>query len=77
MKLLKMWIDTDYADINYEETIEVPDDFTEEECEEECKIFLSNHVEYGWTLESEIQIDKKEKLDELTALSQELDLYKE
>lgn len=50
MKLLKMWIDTDYADINYEETIEVPDDFTEEECEEECKIFLSNHVEYGWIL---------------------------
>lgn len=53
MKILKMWIETGYVGANYEEVIEVPDDYTEEQCEEECKLFLSNYIEYGWTLESE------------------------
>lgn len=51
MKTLKLWIDTDYANCNYYEEIEVSDDCTEEQCEEECKTFLHNHIEYGWSLE--------------------------
>ena len=50
MKTLKMWITTGYAGVGYEEEIEVPDDYTSRQCEEECKVFLHNNIEYGWEL---------------------------
>lgn len=45
---LKLWINTGYSGCDYEDEIDVSDDYTEEQCEEEAKIFLFNHIEYGW-----------------------------
>jgi hypothetical protein len=54
MKILKLWIETGYAGCSFEDEIEVPDDYTDEQCEVEAKIFLFNHVEYGYELIEEI-----------------------
>lgn len=51
MKKLKLWIDTGFCGGKYEEEIEVDDKITEEECELEAKVFLNNHIEYGYELE--------------------------
>lgn len=48
---LKMWIDTGFVGCKYEDELEVPDDITEDECEEEAKVFLHNNILYGWELE--------------------------
>lgn len=51
MKILKLWINTGYCGADYEEEFEVPDDYTEEQCEIEMEQYVSNHIEYGWSLE--------------------------
>lgn len=51
MKILKLWIETGYCGANYEEEYEVPDDITEEICEEAAKNYLSNNIDFGWVLE--------------------------
>ena len=50
MAILKLWIDTGYCGANYEDEIEVPDDYTEEQCEEEARNYVNNHIEYGYEL---------------------------
>lgn len=50
MKKLKLWIDTGFCGGNYEDEIEVEDNITQEECETEARIFLNNHIEYGYEL---------------------------
>ena len=50
MAILKLWIETGYAGVGYEDEIEVPNDFTEEQCEKEAQIYLHNNIEYGYEL---------------------------
>ena len=51
MKRLRLWIETGYVGGSYEDVIEVPDDYTEEQCEQEAKAYLFNNIEFGYEVE--------------------------
>lgn len=43
MRRIKLWVET-----GYEEIIEVDDDATDEEIDEEARMFLFDNISYGW-----------------------------
>lgn len=49
MRKIKLWIETGYASCDYDTIIEVDDDATEEEIDEEAYIFLFDKISYGWS----------------------------
>ncbi len=48
MRKIKLWIETGIVGGDFETIIEVDDDATEEEIEEEASLFLAEHISYGW-----------------------------
>ena len=48
MRKIKLWIETGFVNCDYEKIIKVDDDATEEEIEEEARLFLAEHISYGW-----------------------------
>ena len=48
MRKIKLWVETGYVGANYEEIIEVDDDATDEEIDEEARRFLFDNISYGY-----------------------------
>ena len=48
MRKIKLWVETGYVGANYEEIIEVDDDATDEEIDEEARMFLFDNISYGY-----------------------------
>ena len=48
MRKISIWINTGFAGCNYEGTMEFDDSITDEQLDEEAKIFLTNNIDFGW-----------------------------
>lgn len=48
MKSITLYVESGYSCDDYYETIEVPDDTTDEELDEIAQEFRNNHIEWGW-----------------------------
>lgn len=48
MRKIKLWVKTGFVGADYEEIIEVDDDATDEEIDEEARMFLFDNISYGW-----------------------------
>lgn len=48
MRKISFWINTGFAGCDYEETMEFDDSITDEQLDEEAKIFLTNNIDFGW-----------------------------
>lgn len=48
MRKIRVWVDTGFCNATHEEIFEFADDITDEEIEEEARIFLFNCIEFGW-----------------------------
>ena len=48
MRKIRIWVDTGFCNATHEEIFEFEDDITDEEIEEEARIFLFNCIEFGW-----------------------------
>ena len=48
MKSITLYVESGYSSADYYETIEVPDDTTDEELDEMAQEFRNNHIEWGW-----------------------------
>ena len=75
MRKISFWINTGFAGCNYEETMEFDDSITDEQLDEEAKIFLTNNIDFGWF---EVQNDKnkyekwaKDLMDEIEKIAEE------
>ena len=55
MRKISFWINTGFAGCDYEETMEFDDSITDEQLDEEAKIFLTNNIDFGWC---EVQDDQ-------------------
>lgn len=47
MRRIKLWVGTGFAGCDYEDTIEVDDNVTNSEIDEEARMFLFNNISYG------------------------------
>ena len=48
MRKIKLWVKTGFVGADYEEIIEVDDDATDEEIDEEARMFLFDNISYGY-----------------------------
>ena len=48
MRKIRIWVDTGFCNAMHEDIFEFEDDATDEEIEDESKVFLFNSIEYGW-----------------------------
>lgn len=48
MRKIKLWVETGCVGADYEEIIDVDDDATDKEVEEEVRMFLFDNISYGW-----------------------------
>ena len=48
MKKIKLWVDTGFACAVHEEIIEVDDDYSHEELDEDAQEYMFECIEYGW-----------------------------
>lgn len=56
MRVFRVWLDRQVPGCDpYEETIEMPDDATDEECDDACRdcldTMIGNHLDTGWNEE--------------------------
>ena len=49
MRSITLYVETGFVGGEYNETIEVPDDTTDEELMEIAQEFMQEYVSYGWT----------------------------
>ena len=49
MKSITLYVESGYSSADYYETIEVPDDTTDEELDEMAQEFMNDHICYGWS----------------------------
>ena len=49
MRSITLYVETGFVGGDYHETIEVPDDTTDEELMEIAQEFMQEYVSYGWT----------------------------
>ena len=48
MRKIKLWVETGYVNANHEVIIEVEDDITDEELDEDAKEYMLDRISYGW-----------------------------
>ena len=48
MRKITFWINTGFANCDYEETMEFDDNTTDKQLDEEAKMFLTNNIDFGW-----------------------------
>jgi hypothetical protein len=48
MKKYRVWLNTGFAGVNNEDVIEIEDDATPEEIEEQCKDLAFNDIDWGY-----------------------------
>ena len=48
MRNITLYVESDYVGADDYETIEVPDDTTDEELDEMAQGFMNDHICYGW-----------------------------
>ena len=49
MRSVTLYVESGYVSADYYETIEVPDDTTDEELDEMAQDFMNYHIEWGWS----------------------------
>lgn len=47
---VKVWINTGFAGARHEEILELPDDFTEQQINEEALEWTHQKIEYNWEI---------------------------
>ena len=48
MKSITLYVESGYSNADYYETIEVPDDTTDEELDEMAQQLMNDHIKWGW-----------------------------
>lgn len=49
MRSITLWVESGYVGADHYETIEVPDDTTDEELDEMALEFMNDRIGYGWS----------------------------
>lgn len=49
MRSITLYVESGYVGGDYYETIEVPDDTTDEELNEMAQDFMNDHIGWGWS----------------------------
>ena len=49
MRSITLYVESDYVGADHYETIEVPDNTTDEELNEMAQAFMNDHICYGWS----------------------------
>lgn len=52
MRKITFWINTGFANCNYEDTFEYEDNTPDELIEEDFKIYLTDNIDFGWCEEN-------------------------